>query len=158
MVPVPDIQGSRAPDALYRRQVQHGRYMVRSWQVEMIEWILDDSSGALLLQFTSLYMKTFSAHLFPYPKFHRPEMYNLVVRLVVTSGAWEDVKDDVIVSIHMTPLSCLYHIREFFVHRGILIHWTEIEFCCHWLIILFGLVDTFSVYLVICVSFYILFI
>lgn len=92
--------------------VHLGRYMVGSWRVEMIERISDDGSAALLLQFTSCYVKSFDAHLFPYPKFHRLEMYNGVVHLVATQGAREDVRDDVPVSIRMVPLPCLSYIRE----------------------------------------------
>lgn len=133
MVPVPDficvlrafgvryeeVQGPRAPGALSRRQVHRGRYMVGSWRVEMIERISDDGSAVLLLQFTSRYVKTFSAQLFPYPKFHRLEMYNGVVRLVATLGEREDIKDDVRVCVRMVPLPCVSYIRESLSSTGL---------------------------------------
>lgn len=109
-----EVQGPRATGVLSRRQVDRGRYVVGSWRVGMIERISDDGSAALLLNFTSRHIKSFSAHLFPYPKFHHLEIDRDVVRLVVTPDAREDVKH-VRVATRMLPLPCLSYISESFV-------------------------------------------
>lgn len=110
--------------ALSGRRVYRGSYVDGGWHVDMIETSAADGGGAvLLLRFKSRYIRTFTAQIFPYPKFHSMKIASrydrddgfksAVVHLVAKLGSHEQVQHHV-KAVRMVPLPCMSYVSDSF--------------------------------------------